>query len=185
MDSRCSTTLKRTLPPGTTLGRLYFASDSTQLSMHSGDVAAHGVYMTLANKYTMAKLEHRPKAVRTKLLGVLNRQLFHRCMDVITRSLKCTKPHNAIDPEGNVQSVLYELVGYIADLEEQWMIAGLGGSTCPHCACNPMHLGDAECSPPRSPSDIFACRVYKPIRQAPPEQCRSTFLEVPPAAQHI
>jgi hypothetical protein len=67
---------------------MYLASDSTQLSTHSGDVAAHAVYMTLANidkatrastsenawilvayipkskfKETMAKLEHRPKAV--------------------------------------------------------------------------------------------------------------------------
>lgn len=36
--------------PGTTHGGLYFASDATQLSMHSGDVAAHGVYMSLANQ---------------------------------------------------------------------------------------------------------------------------------------
>ena len=40
---------QKNLPPGTTLGGLYFASDSTVLSMHSGDVAAHGVYMSLDN----------------------------------------------------------------------------------------------------------------------------------------
>lgn len=91
--------------------------------MHSGDVAAHGVYMSLANldkstrasirenawiligyipkskfHFTMAKYADRPKAVRTKLLGVLNRRLFHRCMEVITRSLRRKEPHDVIDP---------------------------------------------------------------------------------------
>jgi hypothetical protein len=103
----------------------------------------------------MAKLEHRPKAVRTKLLGMLNRRLFHRCMEIITRVLRRTQPHNVIDPEGNIRSVLYKLAAYIADLEEQWMVAGLGGSTCPHCESNPSHLGDAECRPMRSPDDIL------------------------------
>lgn len=180
--------LQKDLPPGTTLGGLYFASDSTVLSMHSGDVAAHAVYMSLANldksmranisentwvlvayipkskfKHTMADFEHRPKDVRAKLLGTLNRRLFHRCMEIVTRSLRREKPHYATDPEGNVRSVLYELAAYIADLEEQWLVAGLGGSTCPHCACDPTHLGDAECSPPQSPSDIL--RTIKKIKR--------------------
>ncbi|KAB5589642.1 hypothetical protein CTheo_6915 [Ceratobasidium theobromae] len=171
---------QNTLPPGTTYGGILLASDSTQLSTHSGDVAAHAVYMSLANldksirastskdawmlvayipkskfKHTMAKLEHRPKAVRTKLLGVLNRRLFHRCMEVITRSLRRTEPHDVIDPEGNIHSVLYELTAYIADLEEQWLIAGLGGQTCPHCTSEPSHLGDPERSLPRTPVDIL------------------------------
>jgi hypothetical protein len=143
---------QNTLPPGTTFGGLLFASDSTQLSTDSGDVAAHAVYMTLANidksmrastsenawilvvyipkskfKHTMAKLERRPKYVQTKLLGVLNRRLFHCSMSAATRSLRCTKLRNVVDPEGNIWSVVYELAAYIADLEEQWLVAGLGG----------------------------------------------------------
>jgi hypothetical protein len=160
---------------------MIIASDATQLSTHSGDVAAHAVYITLANldkslranisenawilvayipksKFhrTMATLEGRPKSVQSKLLGVLNRRLFHRCMKIIIRALRRMEPHNVIDPEGNVRSVLYELTGYIADLEEQWMLAGLGGQTCPHCETNPTHLGDAECAIPRTPADILS-----------------------------
>ncbi|KAG9121596.1 hypothetical protein FRC07_002390 [Ceratobasidium sp. 392] len=176
---------QKTLPIGTTLGGLIIASDATQLSTHSGDVAAHAVYISLANidksvrantsenawmlvayipksKYsrTMAELEHRPKDVRSKLLGVLNRRLFHRCMEVITRPLRRPDPHDVIDPEGNIRSVLYELIGYVADLEEQWMLAGLGGQTCPHCECNPTHLGDATCAAPRTRANILA-RIQK------------------------
>ncbi|KAG9074521.1 hypothetical protein FRC06_010625, partial [Ceratobasidium sp. 370] len=168
------------LPPGTTYSGLLFASDSTQLSTHSGDVAAHAVYMSLANidkstqaslnehacilvayipkskyEHTMATLEHRPKDVRTKLLGVLNRHLFHRCMEVITRTLRRPKAHDVIDPEGNIRSVLYGLAAYIADLEEQWMIAALGKQTCPHCECDPNHLGDHASGPLRTPADIL------------------------------
>jgi hypothetical protein len=164
---------QETLPPGTTYGGMLLASDATQLTTHSGDVAAHTVYMSLANldkstrastsehawilvayipkskfQHTMATLEHRPKAVRKRLLGVLNRRLFHRCMDIITQPLRHTEPHKVIDPEGNIRSVLYELTGYIADLEEQWMIAGLGKQTCPHCDCDAKHLGDDSSAPP-------------------------------------
>jgi hypothetical protein len=180
---------------------MYLASDSTQLSTHSGDVAAHAVYTTLANldkstrartsenawilvayipkskfKQTMANLEHRPKAVRTKLLGVLNRRLFHRCMQIITRPLRRTQPHDVIDPEGNVRSVMYELAAYIADLEEQWMIAALGGSTCPHCETDPSHLGDIECSPLRTPADILK-KIKKIKKDYKAAEGRSPSLE--------
>jgi hypothetical protein len=140
---------------------MLLASDATQLTTHSGDVAAHALYMSLANldkstrastsangwilvayipkskfQHAMAALEHRPQAVRKKLLGVLNHRLFHRCMEVITQPLRRTEPHLVVDPEGNLRSVLYELSGYIADLEEQWLIARLGKQTCLHCDCD-------------------------------------------------
>ncbi|KAG8723018.1 hypothetical protein FRC09_005099 [Ceratobasidium sp. 395] len=171
---------QKTLPRGTTLGGMILASDATQLSTHSGDVSAHALYMSLANidksvraktsedawilvayipkskfQRTMATLERRPKAVRSKILGVLNRRLFHRCMEIITRPLRRPEPHNVVDPEGCIRSVFYELIGYVADLEEQWMLAGLGAQTCPHCICNPTQLGDATCAPPRTRESIL------------------------------
>ncbi|KAG9093482.1 hypothetical protein FRC06_011503 [Ceratobasidium sp. 370] len=171
---------QKTLPPGTTLGGILLASDSTQLSTHSGDVAAHAVHASLTNfdkstrantsenawilvayilksKFTdiMSTVQHRPKAVRSKILGVLNRRLFHRCMEVITRPLRCPDPHLVVDPEGYLRSVLYELAGYIADLEEQWLVAALGGQTCPYCTRDANHLGDPESGLPRTPADIL------------------------------
>ncbi|KAG9122594.1 hypothetical protein FRC07_000968 [Ceratobasidium sp. 392] len=171
---------QESLPTGTTWGGLLFASDSTILSTHSGDVAVHAVYMTLANldrsvractsenawvlvayipklkfEHAMSALKHRPKAVRTKILGMLNRRLFHRCMTIITRPLRRQNPHDVIDPEGNVRSVVYGLTGYIADLEEQWLVAGLGGQTCPHCVRDSTHLGDTESGLPRTRADFL------------------------------
>ncbi|QRV72034.1 hypothetical protein RhiJN_00048 [Ceratobasidium sp. AG-Ba] len=171
---------QKTLPVGTTYGGILLASDSTLLSTHSGDVEAHAVYMSLANldksvrastsenawvlvayipkskfEHAMATLEDRPKDVRTKIRGVLNRRLFHRCMEIITRDLRRTKPHDVVDPEGNIRSVLYELTAYIADLEEQWLVAGLGAQTCPHCESHTTCLGNPEYNPPRTPTDVL------------------------------
>ncbi|KAG9091719.1 hypothetical protein FRC06_000442 [Ceratobasidium sp. 370] len=171
---------QKTLPSGTTLGGILLASNSTQLSTHSGDVAAHAVYMSLANldkstrantsenawilvayipksKFTevMSTVQHRPKAVRSKILSVLNHRLFHRCMEIITRPLRCPEPHHIVDLEGHIRSVLYELAGYITDLEEQWLVAALGGQTCPHCTRDCNHLGDLESGLPRTPADIL------------------------------
>ncbi|KAG8701101.1 hypothetical protein FRC09_005560 [Ceratobasidium sp. 395] len=179
---------QETLPRGTTYGGIFMASDSTILSTHSGDVAAHAVYMTLANldqsvrastsedawvlvayipkskfQHAMSAMEDRPKAVRTKLLGVLNRRLFHRCMSIITRPLRRTDPHDVVDPEGNIRSVLYELTGYIADLEEQWLVSGLGGQTCPHCSSHTTNLGDVDCGPSRDPDDVL--KTIKKIKK--------------------
>lgn len=59
--------------------------------------------------------------------------------------------------------MLYELVGYIADLEEQWMVAGLGKQTCPHCDCDSNHLGDDTFAAPRTPHDIL--QTIRKIKQ--------------------
>ncbi|KAG9073721.1 hypothetical protein FRC06_011187, partial [Ceratobasidium sp. 370] len=40
---------KPDVPEGTTIGGVVFASDKTMLTTHGRDVAAHAVYMTLAN----------------------------------------------------------------------------------------------------------------------------------------
>ncbi|KAG9082132.1 hypothetical protein FRC06_005202 [Ceratobasidium sp. 370] len=171
---------QKMLPASTTLSGILIASDSTQLSMHSGNVAAHAVYMSLTclyketrastgknrwilvayipkSKFTniMATVRNQPKAVQSKILGALNCRLFHRCMEVITRPLRHPVPHDVVDLEGNIQLVLYELAGYIADLEEQWVVAGLGGLRCPHCTRDAKHLGDAESGLPRTPGDIL------------------------------
>ncbi|KAF8594349.1 hypothetical protein BDV93DRAFT_459193, partial [Ceratobasidium sp. AG-I] len=126
--------------------------------MHSGDVVAHGLYMTLANipkrlrsknsrrtwmliayiptckwQKTLRENEGLSKSAKSDLTGVLNRRLFHRAMSIITRPLRRKVPHPLTDADGSVRYVLYVLLAYIADLEEQLWIAGLGNLCCPHC----------------------------------------------------
>ncbi|KAG8707725.1 hypothetical protein FRC09_001650, partial [Ceratobasidium sp. 395] len=170
---------QRALQPGTTLGAGIFMTDATQLSMHSGDVSAHGVYMSLANidkdfredlnngawllvgiipkskwDKTLAALPGLPQDQRTTLVNLLNRRLFHRCMEVITRPLRRQEPHEALDPAGNTRLVQYELSIYGADLQEQCDVACITRNTCPHCKATKKTLGQCGCQPPRSSEDI-------------------------------
>ncbi|KAF8593869.1 hypothetical protein BDV93DRAFT_426036, partial [Ceratobasidium sp. AG-I] len=148
--------LQRDLQPGVTLGAGILMSNATVLSHFSGDVQAHGVYMSLGNidkdvranisngawvlvaiipksKWDKSLSKTMPDSQRTKLMHLLNRQLFHRCMEKLTEPFQSTEPHEAVDPEGNTRLVQYELSIYGADLEEQCHIVGSSRNTCPHC----------------------------------------------------
>ncbi|QRW02374.1 hypothetical protein RhiLY_01372 [Ceratobasidium sp. AG-Ba] len=168
------------LPPGTTLGGMMLASDKTGLSSHAGDVVAHGLYMSLANipkamrsrdsrtawmlvayiptskwRRTLRENEHLSNSAKTDLVGVLSRRLFHRSMSIITRPLRRTIPHQIIDADGKKRMILYVLMAYIADLEEQLWIAGLGSLCCPHCDKQSTNLGDEECGHVRTSGTIL------------------------------
>ncbi|KAG8760646.1 hypothetical protein FRC11_000087 [Ceratobasidium sp. 423] len=169
-----------TLPPGTTRGAVIFMSDATILSKYTGGVQVHALYMSLGNidkevrediskgawmlvgyipksgfEKTMARMGHLPKSQKTTLVNLLNRRLFHRCLDIITRPFRRTEPHEVMDPEGNVRSVLYDLAVYGADLEEQCMIATTERNSCPHCISKGEALGSVECQCPRSSEQIM------------------------------
>ncbi|KEP47678.1 hypothetical protein V565_147660, partial [Rhizoctonia solani 123E] len=172
--------LQGTVPPGTTIGGVMIASDSTQLSTHSGNVSAHAVYVTLANidksmrnqtsqdawalvayipisKFpaTMLKHEEKSKDYRTKLLGLLNRRLLHRCLSIITRPLRRTIPHRVAGSDGFNRGVIYKLIAYIADFEEQTRLTGIGSKSCPHCMATAKVLGDADDKTPRTSASIL------------------------------
>ncbi|KAG9124314.1 hypothetical protein FRC07_012066 [Ceratobasidium sp. 392] len=158
--------IQDSLPTGTTWGGMLFASDSTILSMHSGDVAVHTVYMTLANieGHIHTKIAIRARNVRVPTPTQSHSHETPRHVepppvpslyDHHHRPLRRQTPHDVVDPAGNIQSVLYGLAGYIADLEEQWLVAGLGGQTCPHCEHDSTHLGDHESGPPRTRANFL------------------------------
>ncbi|KAG8778959.1 hypothetical protein FRC12_024705 [Ceratobasidium sp. 428] len=156
------------------------ASDKTGLSMYSGDVVAHGLYMSLANipkdvrannsrqawmlvaylptskwPKTLRENEGLSDTAKQELLGVLSRRLFHLSMSIVTRPLRRTIPRPLIDADGIMRQVLYILLAYIADLEEQLWIAGLGSLCCPHCVAQSVNLGEATCRHTRSSATII------------------------------
>jgi hypothetical protein len=103
---------------------------------------------------TMASMQNLPQAQRALLANLLNRRLFHRCMEIITRPFRHIEPHEVMDPEGNVRSVVYDIAAYGGDLEEQCMITAIERNSCPHCQTKGDTLGDVECQCPRSSEDI-------------------------------
>jgi hypothetical protein len=155
-------------------------SDATQLSMFTGDVSAHGVYMSLANidkavranisqgawllvaiipksnwDKTLSAMGKMSADRRATLINLLNRRLFHRAMEVVTRPFRRTQPHEALDPEGFTRLVQYELSVYGGDLEEQCNVGGLTRNLCPQCEAQGKKLGDCQCQPLRSSAKIL------------------------------
>ncbi|KAG8700600.1 hypothetical protein FRC09_005857 [Ceratobasidium sp. 395] len=168
------------IPEGTTLGGVILASDKTGLSMYSGDVVAHGLYMSLANipkdgragnsrqawmlvaylptskwQKTLRENEGLSDTAKQELVGVLSRRLFHRSMSIVTRPLRRTIPHSLVDADGIIRQMLYILLAYIADLEEQLWIAGIGSLCCLHCLAQSVNLGEGTCRHTRSSVTII------------------------------
>lgn len=148
---------------------MILGSDATHLTHHSGDVKVHALYASLGNinkemrahiskcawmliayipickwEKTLKGLEAGSKACDKALPGILNRRLFHYCMEVLCKPLKELNPHEVIDSEGNVRLIFYVLLPYLADLEEQYLIAALDKSNCIHCTATTNNFGSPE-----------------------------------------
>lgn len=155
------------------LGGILLGSDGTHLTHYASDVKVHGLYLSLGNikketraqtskrawiliayipiskwEKTLEKAEFQSKQHRKTLPGILNRRLFHYCMEIICQSLRELNVHEIVDPEGNIRLVFYVLMAYLADLEEQYLIAALDKSNCIHCEATTGKFGSPhECEP--------------------------------------
>ncbi|QRV93927.1 beige protein [Ceratobasidium sp. AG-Ba] len=91
---------------------------------------------------------------------MLNRRLFHFCMEIITRPFRRTEPVKVLDSQGNMRLVLYELCIYGADLEEQCHIAGISWNACPHGGLKGKSLAQLDC-PDTQTSKMILERIKK------------------------
>lgn len=155
--------------PDAAMGGVMLGSDVTHLTHYSGDVKVHGVYVSLGNIHkdvrnhtsrrawmlvayipickwetTMAKTTFRSKQHENLLPGILNRRLFHYCMEILCEPLRELEVHEIIDSEGNVRLIFYVLIAYLADLEEQYKIAALDKSNCIHCKATTVKFGSPD-----------------------------------------
>lgn len=156
-------------------------SDATILSWFTSGVQVHALYISLGNinksvhgdinssawmllayipksnfEKTIAASKHLSKEKQTNLVNLLNCLLFHRCLDIILCPFHVTEPHEVMDPEGIMRSVLYNLAVHGADLEEQCMITGIERNSCPHCITKGEDLGlPPDCWCARSSNQIM------------------------------
>ncbi|KAG8795971.1 hypothetical protein FRC12_007317 [Ceratobasidium sp. 428] len=167
--------------PDAAMGGVLFGSDATHLSHYSGDVKVHALYVSLGNiakdvraqtskrawmllayipickwEATLEHVDPNTKSEKQALPGILSRRLFHLCMEIITQPLWTINTHEVVDPEGNVRLVFYVLVAYLADLEEQYLIAALDQSNCIHCTATSKTLGSPDNHPTRTFEDTLA-----------------------------
>ncbi|KAF9502944.1 hypothetical protein BS47DRAFT_1310451, partial [Hydnum rufescens UP504] len=145
------------LPKGVTLQAIIIASDETHLTNFSGDKSMHAVYVTLGNIHDnvrrkpsfgswmlLAKIPSSKfanttfdssgtKAEAQRMPGILKQQLFHESLKIVLAPLAIHNrmPHKTIGPDGYVCYTFPILMGWIADLKEQLVIAGVTQYACP------------------------------------------------------
>lgn len=84
------------------------------------------------------------KTQEAGLPGILRKRLYHRCLAIVTAPLRNKIPRRVLDADGYWRKVLYILMIWIADMEEQWLIACISHFSCPQCLARMKDLGKAE-----------------------------------------
>ncbi|KAG1725159.1 uncharacterized protein EDB91DRAFT_1239889 [Suillus paluster] len=132
-------------------------SDKTMVSIATGHVEYHPLYLSIGNPHNCVRRAHRnavtpigflaiPKADRKYDNDVQFRtfkcQLYHSSLAAILKSLEgpMTKPIVRRCPDGHFRRVIYDLAAFIADYPEQVMLAGIVQNWCAKCTALPEDL---------------------------------------------
>ena len=92
--------------------------------------------LNLTSPQSYVKLNKNEAA---SLPGILKQCLYHECMAIVIAPLSYAKrrPHLVLGPGNKIHSSMACLVGYIADMKEQFMIACVNPKACPICLAQP------------------------------------------------
>ena len=87
------------------------------------------------------------KVENVKMPGILRQRLFHHCMRIVLEPLRANHHiyRDMVGPDSKLRRCVAVLMAWIADLEEQLMIAGVMNFHCPVCLATKKDLGDPEC----------------------------------------
>ena len=93
---------------------------------------------------TKAEAQHMPR--------ILKQQLFHEALRIVLEPLAVRHRvlHKIVGPDGYIRNAVPILMGWIADLKEQLVIAGVTQYTCPVSMATHADLGKRVCCKPRT-----------------------------------
>ncbi|KIJ57557.1 hypothetical protein HYDPIDRAFT_49080, partial [Hydnomerulius pinastri MD-312] len=153
---------------GSTFIPIILGSDKTTVSVATGNNEYYPLYLSVGNVHNTVRRAHRDAVVLIGFLAMpkttkehagdtrfrkFRRQLFHSSVSKILQSLKpaMTTPEVVRFGDGHFRRVIYGLGPYIADYEEQVLLACIVRGWCPKCLSNREDLdGDA----------LHRCRNY-------------------------
>jgi hypothetical protein len=153
------------LPDGATIVSILAASDKTPVTRMTGVLEMHPLFISIGNipgHIRMAATSHAwqcvafmpiPKFdVPSTCQTILQHCLWHKCVDIVTDSLKCAMVNGRImvDPHGHRHNCFTLLAAWTADLPEQLMIACVAKNTSPVTEATHKQFGDANCHPSRT-----------------------------------
>ncbi|KAF8876420.1 hypothetical protein BD779DRAFT_1613320 [Infundibulicybe gibba] len=138
----------------TTSGAMYcpiiLGADKTTVSVATGHVEYHPLYLSIGNVHNTVRRAHRNAVVPIGFLAIpkgdrkydndssfrkFKRQLYHASLSTILKSLCAgmSVPVVLRCPDGHYRRVLYDLASFIADYPEQVYLAGVVQGWCPRC----------------------------------------------------
>lgn len=156
------------LPIGATQMGVIFGSDKTPVSLGTGGLEMHPLFITLANIASDVRMKATSHAwacvaflpvvsfqVHDDYQGILKARLWHQCVEIITESLRDVAARGAYvsDPLGKRRRVFTPLVAWTADLPEQQLIAGVAKNASPVSTAITKEFSDPFPHPPRSADD--------------------------------
>ncbi|KAH7923128.1 hypothetical protein BV22DRAFT_1016022 [Leucogyrophana mollusca] len=135
---------------GSTFVPIILGSDKTTVSVGTGDHSFYPLYASIGNVHNNVRRAHRDAVVVIGFLAIpktnreyndddgfrmFRRQLFHASLSTILQSLKCamTTPEVVRFGDNHFRRVIYGLGPYIADYEEQVVLAGIVRKWCAKC----------------------------------------------------
>ncbi|KAF5386701.1 hypothetical protein D9615_002102 [Tricholomella constricta] len=127
---------------------IILGSDKTTVSVATGHVEYHPLYISIGNVFNSVRRAHRNAVVPVGFLAIpkndrkydddislrkFKRQLYHASLSAILRPLlpAMSVPVVRRCPDGHFRRVIYDLGAYIADYPEQTLLAGIVQGWCP------------------------------------------------------
>ncbi|KAG7096151.1 hypothetical protein E1B28_006824 [Marasmius oreades] len=141
---------------------IIIGADKTTVSVATGHVEYHPLYLSIGNLRNGARRGHHngvipvgflaiPKADRKydkdSSYRVFKKQLYHACITAIFMSIEAAMrdPVIRICPDGYYRRIIYDLAAFIADYPEQVYLAGIMQGWCCKCTARNNNLdGDGE-----------------------------------------
>ncbi|KAG6809036.1 hypothetical protein H0H92_001858, partial [Tricholoma furcatifolium] len=136
---------------------IILGSDKTTVSVATGHVEYHPLYLSIGNVHNTVRRAHRNAVIPIAFLAIpkndrendnnsdlrkFKRRLYHASIATILSSLRpgMTTPIIRRCPDGHYRRVIYDLGAYIADYPEQVLLAGIVQSWCPKDTAMPDNL---------------------------------------------
>ncbi|KAH9016353.1 hypothetical protein EDB85DRAFT_2076211 [Lactarius pseudohatsudake] len=171
----------------TTEGAMYCAvvlgSDKTTVSVATGHVEYHPLYLSIGNIHNEARRGHRHGVVPIAFLAIpkydespefrrFKRRLYHTSISAVLESLRpgMTTPVVRRCPDGHYRRVVYDIGPFIADYPEQVMLSGIVQGWCARCTAKSRNLDGEAGRRTRTLSDLL--RTTAPISSA---ELRGTY----------
>ncbi|KAH6884299.1 hypothetical protein BKA70DRAFT_1468570 [Coprinopsis sp. MPI-PUGE-AT-0042] len=129
---------------------IILGADKTTVSVATGDVEYHPLYLSIGNVHNTVRRAHRNAVVPIAFLAIpkgerksdpdpdfrcFKRQLYHSSISAIFSRVKSSMitPVLRRCPDGHYRRVIYNFAAFIADYPEQVMLAGIVQGWCPKC----------------------------------------------------